>query len=525
MSRLRSNQLPTDFERDQLNEVVFHSQKELVQYDTTIARLHEMIVSLENEKRNLDRQIHLTRSLMAPIRKLPTEILRQIFVEHGVTNSIRVTGSVIPGLKIASICSHWRSIAVDTTALWNSISIRIRKLRREWPAHHVSLVEKLLELSQTSRLHIIIDSEGIAIPPFLPLLCAQADRWQSLSGKWLCNNILDALSGIQGHLHRLHTFDMLCRFESSSSLLAGGVPELHSLALCGMPFDTENTTIPWSQIIHLHIVYSRSTEILRILAESPDLRTLKIGHYPIRVDGSDVRKHEQFLHPSLVLLDIALEDTNDAMNMTKLLNLLDLPNLRSLSIASTSKDQSWQSKSVDQEIQSRSHWSKQLPSFLSRSSAITTFTLRSIWVSTNDLIALLQRMPALTTFSMSEPHLVNSEKSLPFILNDDFLLSISGRGLDDRQPLLTRLTSLSLRGRSSDSFSMPVFIDIIQSRWKPSSLIEDEVACIRRVKLQVLENRIDPGIVHPLLILEKRGLDVVIKDKAGIVLAESQIQD
>ena len=59
-------------------------------------------------------------------------------------------------------------------------------------------------------------------------------------------------------------------------------------------------------------------------------------------------------------------------------------------------------------------------------------------------------------------------------------------------------------GRGFDeSLNMRVIVDAIQSRWKPSP-IEDEIACIRAVKLSGKVALIRPWFnVHPLTILEK----------------------
>ena len=529
MPLLRSNQLSAAF---QLNEILSHAQRELVEYETIIARLQGMIVSLENEKWNIKRQVHLTKSLLAPIRKLPPEILCQIFIEHGVANLIRPESSAVPGLKLASVCSYWRSVAFHTTELWSNINVG-REEEGEWRPFHVSLVKTLLELSRTSLLSITLDFREDILDPrhdpsltrtppsCLPLLCEHADRWQSLAGECYRTNILDALSPVEGRLHNLDTFRLRCPFECCSSILKGA-SKLHTMTTSGSNIWTKQTSIPWNQIVHSEIRFLRFPEILRSLAKMPDLRTLFIHRFPFphfaTEDLSRNYNYEQIHHSNLTVLDIALWKPVDVLHMTKLFELLDLTGLKSLSITSIFRDQSWQLGCFHEDV---AHWSaQQLPSFLLRSSTITTFTLQRIWVSTNDLILILQRMPFLSSFLMSDPNLDNSKESLPSMLNDDFLLSISGHGYQDRPPFLTRLTSLSLDWLVHDSFSTRVFVDVILSRWKPP--IEDEVACIRTVRLSIRKGCIDSAVVHPLTIL---GLDIVIKDKDGDVLARSQIQD
>ena len=521
MSRLRSNQPPVAFECDQLTEVLSHAQRELEEYDTAIARLHSMIVSLENDKRSLNRQVHLTRSLMAPIRKLPPEILRQIFIEHGVENVIRSKSSAIPGLKIASVCSYWRSVAFHTTELWNNISHGGVSwgTKVQWHPSHVSLVKTLLELSQTSPLSITLDfrefpATSRIVPPGLLLLCEHADRWQSLAGYCSGPVSLEVLSSVEGRLHNLRTFRFMCPVQSCSALLRGA-SKLHTLATSSGSM--REASIPWNQILHLQVKYLAPLQILDLLAVSPDLRTLVVGSFSSRSDERPVGPRPRFRHPNLTLLDIILGSVIDAAGMEWLLESMDLPNLKSFSIMSPDEQyDQWQ-------VAYGSHRSNQLllPLLLC-SSTITTFTLHRIWVSTNNLIVLLQRMPSLSSFLMSDPDFRDPTKSLPSMLNDDFLLNISGHSYHDRQPLLTRLISLSLEGLVHDSFSMHVFVDVIQSRWSPSP-IEDEVTCIRTVKLSVRKGCIDPAVVHPLTILEKHGLDVVVKDQDGDVLARNQI--
>ena len=106
-----------------------------MEYETTITRLQRVIVSLENEKQNLKRQVHLTKSLLAFIRKLPPEILCQIFIGHGVANLIKPKSSAVPGLKSATVCSHWRSVAFHTTELWSNINVG-REEEGEWRPFH-----------------------------------------------------------------------------------------------------------------------------------------------------------------------------------------------------------------------------------------------------------------------------------------------------------------------------------------------------------------------------------------------------
>lgn len=198
--------------------------------------------------------------------------------------------------------------------------------------------------------------------------------------------------------------------------------------------------------------------------------------------------------------------------MSKLLEALVLPKLHSLSIVIK----------YHKTKQGGLHWiSVELPSLLSRSSAlITSFCLDGPWVASSDLIALLRSMPALTTLSLSEPPAFGNCPDI--MVNDELLSSLHYH--QGRQLILTHLTSLTLKGcdLSSSTAFMHLFVKVIHSRWKPSSF-EDEVACIKTVKLEAPDFSIPRNAVQTLMMLRTRGSDVSIEDEYGDVSIRDEV--
>lgn len=508
LSKVRSNQFHAESQRSQLNELVSNAEKDLLKYEETIARLNEMMVTLENERRNLNRQVYFAKSLMAPIRKLPPEILRQIFIAHGDTNSIDSSGCDVPGLKVASICSHWRAIALDTTALWTDISLVIGK-ETHYNQRHVSLVETLLSLSARSCLSIHIKSESgnTPVPPFLPLICEQATRWKCLTGScYEQGSVLDALASIKGHLGSLQAFQLMGPFDECSALVEGA-PKLDTLAL--NVIDSKSASIPWNQIVDLTLENSSVAQISQSLLKLPKLENLAVTYL---FDDDD---WDELVQSHLNCLSIVLSVQEDETAMTKLFKVLTLSRLRSLSIQCIG-----QYKTNQGELR----WSSnELPSLISRSChLITSFSLEYTWMCTVDLVALLQCMPALAELTICEPSYEDSDT--PPMVNDRFLWSINCHRNQhhNQQPFLTHLTSFTLEVDRL-AFSMSVFVGAIHSRWTPSSLVEDEMACIKTVSLDTNDS-IDPSTVRSLLMLRQRGLDIIIGDKDGAVLCDGEAE-
>lgn len=264
LSTTRFNLAPCASERTELNELVAHAEKEFVKYGETIGRLQDLIVALENEKENLKEQVRLAKSLMAPIRKIPPEILGQIFMDHGVTNildfQLGLREAYIPGFKIASICSHWRSIAVGTPGLWSNISTQ---------ESFVTLVEHLLRLSAKSKLNFQIKAgEDAPVPACLPLLCDQANRWQSMSG-WLIGRngpLLEALSSIQRRLDSLQICSVVAPFEHYGAWVEGA-QKLRTATVFNI--ELSSVAVPWNQIVELTLKESYPPSIAKSLTIYP----------------------------------------------------------------------------------------------------------------------------------------------------------------------------------------------------------------------------------------------------------------
>ena len=264
--------------------------------------------------------------------------------------------------------------------------------------------------------------------------------------------------------------------------------------------------------MNLNVRESRVLWIAESLWKMPNLSSLDVTylHHCCTDDGTV----KAVACSNLKSLKIIITDAEDETEMRILFQSLTLPQLQSLYIQAqndylTSQyDQTW--LLLD------------LPSLISRSSIlITSFSLNRIWMNTSDLISLLQLLPALTFLFLSESY--GGLDTVSPMINNQFLSSMYMQH-QDQQPILTRLTSLNLDlGPQAESFSFPMFVDMIHSRWKPAYLNDNDIACIKTVRLFALEFVIVPNTVDSLMVLRKRGLDITIKDVNGPVIFESKL--
>ncbi|KAJ7607859.1 hypothetical protein FB45DRAFT_707291, partial [Roridomyces roridus] len=76
-----------------------------------ISRLQEQLCSLQQDRSDLLDYQRKHKSMLSPLRRMPPEILAEIF-----TSSIPVVSD--PWVW-THICSRWRAVAIATPALWS----------------------------------------------------------------------------------------------------------------------------------------------------------------------------------------------------------------------------------------------------------------------------------------------------------------------------------------------------------------------------------------------------------------------
>ncbi|KAJ7592819.1 hypothetical protein C8J56DRAFT_1161849 [Mycena floridula] len=114
---LASSSLPTEAERVYLNQLLDTSNGE-------ISRLTAAIDKLFLEREKLQSNVMAYKAILAPIRLLPEDMLREIFVSCLPSNKAAATAITEAPLLLGRICRTWRELALSTPELWASIHIQ-----------------------------------------------------------------------------------------------------------------------------------------------------------------------------------------------------------------------------------------------------------------------------------------------------------------------------------------------------------------------------------------------------------------
>ncbi|KAJ7036281.1 hypothetical protein C8F04DRAFT_884923, partial [Mycena alexandri] len=87
--------------------------------ETVLALIHEKIAELEVRRQELQDFIADDQKIVAPIRKMPNEILAEIFMQRVErVYSVPWNPAVDPEWLLGQVCGIWRAVALSTPRLW-----------------------------------------------------------------------------------------------------------------------------------------------------------------------------------------------------------------------------------------------------------------------------------------------------------------------------------------------------------------------------------------------------------------------
>ncbi|EDR04257.1 uncharacterized protein LACBIDRAFT_304790 [Laccaria bicolor S238N-H82] len=122
-SNLHTNYTPTESEIPQIKEFLTDPLKRLSSLDAEIERVQSILDELRHERCALSDEIEAHRALISPIRRIPFDVLGEIFVHCLPDGRNAVMSSREAPILLGRICSAWRSIALSTPRLWASLHI------------------------------------------------------------------------------------------------------------------------------------------------------------------------------------------------------------------------------------------------------------------------------------------------------------------------------------------------------------------------------------------------------------------
>jgi hypothetical protein len=161
---LGNNNVPSPSETKLIHAAMHGVHHDLRRLSSEINRVQTLLSNLMRNRDLLCRYYYCQRALLAPVRRLPPEILSQIFLAcltfYHEGNFVFSPRKDV--LLLGQICRYWRDVAISTPRLWSTlrVDLRVQNMDRElemtskWLAHSggAPLTVLLCDYHETTRL-------------------------------------------------------------------------------------------------------------------------------------------------------------------------------------------------------------------------------------------------------------------------------------------------------------------------------------------------------------------------------------
>ncbi|KAJ7646562.1 hypothetical protein FB45DRAFT_998046 [Roridomyces roridus] len=406
-TKLGTNYSPNDAEISEIEDLLVVPLLRLKQLDDGIAELQTALGKLKQERDDLGTFVNAHKALISPVRRLPLDIVQEIFVACLPTHRNCVMTAKEAPVLLGRICSAWRAISLSTPRLWASLHVvepthRHRHILNDKVTQRLEVVKTWLDRSGQCPLSISVDgpSHFHDISAFTSLFLRQllpfAARWEDIALvaptpalQELCSlretdvPMLKRVSFLHHHHQSPEGFDW-------DRLAILGGERISSFEVAGTVFKPVELHVRWSQLtafsmsgdpwaISESITLSCDT-ILAVITMCPALQRCAVIIDDRRPDAEPTTA--PFELANLHTLEVFCNGSVDSV-FKHFLRRLSFPQLRTFNLrGNASFDGVWETQSVDV-----------LGQFFSELTKLEQFSIdRAVFIE-RSLVEVLSKLP------------------------------------------------------------------------------------------------------------------------------------
>ncbi|KAK7035915.1 F-box domain-containing protein [Favolaschia claudopus] len=440
LNALRCNYSPEGAIVDEIILAVVAVDSHLDRYDPQITRFQRILDTLRAAKEDLQRFQRYCHSVVSPVRKLPPEILRQIFLE--------CAGSEPDVIPVAGmVCRYWRDVVEASPTLWSNISVG--RTRFTFHRKYLNLASLFLERSANQPIHLTIRNPVDS--RLLEAVSRHSERWSILRIPYAEKAFYDNLALDARVLPKLVKFELFEQpGEDPRSVdrirMFHNSPNLRQVVLIKEPKDWD---LPWPQLTRLQYDTSSTADAVEILRLCPNLEDCAFDKLKSATRiRNETRRALQHPLRKLRSLRLAIDTVNPTQSAQEIMRAffttLNTPSLTSLAVIGQ-----WDSADfID---------------FLGRNQCkLRHLSLGPGYMKQDNLLDLLQIVPSLTSFVL-DADIGTTQQISNRVLKDELLRRLVFYPESDC--VLPCLTYLSLK--TSVNFDDQHLLDVVESRWVP----------------------------------------------------------
>ncbi|THU94520.1 hypothetical protein K435DRAFT_157300 [Dendrothele bispora CBS 962.96] len=360
--RLRNHDIPSDMETSRITALINQTEPDIARYELEIARLEDTLATLKAQRDKLKRYQSEYKTLLSPIRRLPVDVLLEIFsnVCSGPAGSLSMPRTrerprdhcVITAttLVLSQTCSFWRGVVENSPRLWSTLAVNLAIITDVEGDRIEALVQLYLTRSASSPLTLdifaydyfdnLIEALSVNAWTTLELLMDQSCRWRDVSFELDCNiynGMAERDVGINAFRKCMHlqSFKLLHQhrghFNGTNDLFTSPflqhAPALHSVTL--QPYDPD-IALPFGQL--RSVVLHRGSyllDIFSLLDKCTQLESFEISTYWVDDLASALSQPREIVLGSLKSLKLTYSRAN---HVSAFFSALKLPSLAILDL-------------------------------------------------------------------------------------------------------------------------------------------------------------------------------------------------
>ncbi|KAF7376721.1 hypothetical protein MSAN_00089200 [Mycena sanguinolenta] len=354
--RHTTNYIPSDEEIEDIKLDIVSRSEELV-------RLDERIRELSAKRDEIQAHIDSQKALISFPRRLPADIVREIFVACLPTSRNAVMSVREAPLVLCRICSAWRTIALSAPTLWASLHVPFQFVMFKKP--RILAVEQWLQRSGACPISISVSDmerwkwewagEGLpiterealsdrlrAVDALTMSLCAVAHRWRYATFDTMSVEMAHALTEIQSPL--LESFNFTGKSSTFGQLKFVRVPSLRSVSLAidldgSQLLDEFVLRLPliWDQLQHLTLTCGSGISMftfITLLGRCPRL----VSAHVTPIQGSVLHSESLIKSTLPFLTSISSSSYLEPRSLSDLISHVFMPQLRQFNFPACAYD-------------------------------------------------------------------------------------------------------------------------------------------------------------------------------------------
>ncbi|KAJ7607900.1 hypothetical protein FB45DRAFT_1039971 [Roridomyces roridus] len=269
-----------------------------------------------------DNDTHAFKTILSPIRRVPLEILGEIFAwtvpairEKTLSHPSTVADSLEQGpWALTHVCSRWRVVAISTPSLWSLVVLPYT--RNSGPHYPLSMVQAQVERARTLEIYFLPnrlrEKEASSRVETLKYLFGHSECWEEVNLD-LTPELCRLLPALRDRVPALRKLRLLCMTRESERVLGS------------QPIDYFETA---TSLVHATIErWYRQQPLSFVLPAN------KLTHYHVDAPWED---HVEILRRSPTLVKAHITSSTEPVTESGSQSSMELPALRCLYVSQAS---------------------------------------------------------------------------------------------------------------------------------------------------------------------------------------------